>query len=162
MNRQEEKEKLSDYVHEHKEFSAMTNESARLLNEVCSLHLNNMDEKNEENKEKDANKENKEQGVFDMCKAFDDMKELGSAEGRIEGRAEGRIEGRAEGRIEGRAEGRISLICRKLMKGKDLQTIADELEEEPGQIEGICRIAKMYAPDYDENKILEQVLRVNA
>lgn len=137
-----DREKLSDYVHEHKEFSAMTNESARLLNEVCSLHLKNINEKNEEDEEKDANKENKEQGVYNMCKAFDDMKEIG--------------------RIEGRAEGRISLICRKLMKGKDLRTIADELEEEPEQIEEICRIAEMYAPDYDENKILEQLLGVNA
>ena len=142
-----DREKLSDYVHEHKEFSAISNESARLLNEVCSLRLKNINEKNEEDEEKDANKE---QGVFDMCKAFDDMKELG------------RTEGRTEGRIEGELSKVISQICRKLMKGKDLQTIADELEEEPGQIEGICRIAKKYAPDYDETKILEQVLRVNA
>ena len=51
----------------------------------------------------------------------------------------------------------ISQICRKLIKGKDIETIADELEEEPQQIEEICRIAEQYAPDYDENKILEQL-----
>ena len=55
----------------------------------------------------------------------------------------------------------ISQICRKLIKGKDIETIADELEEEPQQIEEICRIAEQYAPDYDENKILEQLQKSN-
>ena len=37
-----------------------------------------------------------EKGEFDMCKAFEDMKE----EGRTEGKIEGKIEGRAEEIVE--------------------------------------------------------------
>ena len=43
------------------------------------------------------------------------------------------------------------------MKGKDARTIADELEEAPSQVEKICEIARRFAPDYDENKIFEQM-----
>ena len=58
-------------------------------------------------------------------------------------------------RTEGELFKVISQICRKLIKGKNIETIADELEEEPEQIEEICRIARQYAPDYDEEKIFE-------
>lgn len=61
------------------------------------------------------------------------------------------------GREEGRLTLLISLICRKLEKGKDTQTIANELEEDTELIEKICKIAKTYAPEYDEKKILEQI-----
>ena len=84
-----------------------------------------------------------------MCKAIEDMKNTA--------RTEGRAEGRTEGRTEGELFKVISQICRKLIKGKDVETIADELEEEPEQIEEICRIARQYAPDYDEEKIFEQL-----
>lgn len=60
------------------------------------------------------------------------------------------------GREEGRLAILISLICRKLAKGKDVQTIADELEEDTDLIEKICKTADAYAPEYDEKKILEQ------
>ena len=76
-----------------------------------------------------------------MCKAIEDMKD----------------DAREEGRSEGEIIKVISQICLKLVKGKDIETIADELEEEPAQIEEICRIAKMYAPDYDVDKIYEQL-----
>lgn len=46
-----------------------------------------------------------------------------------EGRQEGIIEGRQEGIIEGRSEERLELVRKKLMKGKPLAVIADELEE---------------------------------
>lgn len=128
-----EQEKLDAYIHQHKEFSAMANESVRLLNEVCSLRLKHISENINENE--------KEKGKTDLCKAIEDMKNTA----------------RTEGRTEGELFKVISQICRKLIKGKDVETIADELEEEPQQIEEICRIAEQYAPDYDENKILEQL-----
>lgn len=65
--------------------------------------------------------------------------------------------GREEGREEGRLTMLISLICRKLSKGKDFQTIADELDEEAELIEEICKIAETQAPEYNEKKILEQL-----
>ncbi len=109
----------------------MANESVRLLNEVCSLHLDLLSDN--------------EKGGTDLCKAIEEMK------------YDAREEGREEGRSQGEILKLISQICRKLVKGKDIETIADELEEEPEQIEEICRIAKIYAPDYDEDKIYEQL-----
>ena len=65
------------------------------------------------------------------------------------------------GREEGRLATLISLTCRKLVKGKDVQTIADELEEDVDLIVQICNIAEAYAPDYDEKQILEQMKTIN-
>ena len=63
------------------------------------------------------------------------------AEGLAEGRAEGHAEGHAEGRAEGRAEGEtfrfIQLIKKKIQKSKSLIQIADELEEEPTDIQSL-------------------------
>ena len=60
---------------------------------------------------------------------------------RAEGLAEGRAEGHAEGRAEGRAEGEtfrfIQLIKKKIQKSKSLIQIADELEEEPTDIQSL-------------------------
>lgn len=66
-------------------------------------------------------------------------------------------EGYEAGLTDGRTAKLISQICRKLAKGKDVQTIADELEEDVDLIEKICKVAEPFAPDYDEGKILEQV-----
>ncbi len=70
----------------------------------------------------------------------------------------GREEGLKEGLEKGCTLKLISQICRKLTKGKDVQTIADELEEDTDVIEKICKIAEGFAPDYDENKILDKFL----
>lgn len=60
---------------------------------------------------------------------------------RAEGLAEGRAKGHAEGRAEGRAEGEtfrfIQLIKKKIQKSKSLIQIADELEEEPTDIQSL-------------------------
>ena len=60
-------------------------------------------------------------------------REAGLAEGREAGLAEGREVGLAEGRAEGRAEGEeaklLSLISKKIAKGKSVAQIADECEE---------------------------------
>ncbi len=53
----------------------------------------------------------------------------------------------------------VSQICRKLRKGKNAATIADELEENLEDVERICEIAERYAPDYDEAKILESIAK---
>ena len=58
-----------------------------------------------------------EGGLRQMCNYSDLIEERGIEKGRL------------EGRMEGRLEGRISLIQKKLAKGKSLEQIADELEE---------------------------------
>lgn len=56
---------------------------------------------------------------------------------RAEGLAEGRAEGHAEGRAEGETFRFIQLIKKKIQKSKSLIQIADELEEEPTNIQSL-------------------------
>ena len=51
----------------------------------------------------------------------------------------------------------ISLVIKKILKGKDIPTIADELEDEESHIAKICSVAEKYAPDYDIDKILKEL-----
>ena len=75
------------------------------------------------------------------------------------GLAEGLATGRSQGLAEGRIVEKIELVCKKLSKGKSLQTIADELEENLSVIEKICRAAEPFAPDYDVESIYEAMQR---
>ena len=59
-----------------------------------------------------------------------------------------------QGRAEGRNQYLTECICKKLRKGKDINLIAEELEEEISVVEKICEVAKNYAPDYDVESIL--------
>ena len=63
------------------------------------------------------------------------------------------------GREEGIREGiRVSLVCKKLRKGKTVNVIANELEEDEATIKEICDIAKKYAPDYDADSICKEYI----
>ena len=70
-------------------------------------------------------------------------------EGREEGKAEGLTVGIMKGRAEGEKVQLIKQICKKLKKGKTLDMIAEELEEDLTVIEKICTEAQKYAPDFD-------------
>ena len=50
----------------------------------------------------------------------------------------------------------IHLFCKKLKKGKSLEVIADELEEDLEFVEKIYLTAKKYAPEYDCEKIYRE------
>lgn len=65
---------------------------------------------------------------------------------------------RREGKAEGRIERDIELICRKLVKGKNPETIAEELEDSLDTVQRICDIAQKYAPNYDVESILEEYM----
>ena len=73
-----------------------------------------------------------------------------------------REEGFAEGRVEGRAEGEtsrlVSLICKKLKKGMSVAQIADAVEEDEARVQTITDVAQKYAPDYDVEKIVQELL----
>ena len=58
---------------------------------------------------------------------------------RMEGREEGIAIGRENGLREGRQEMLMSLIRKKLAKGKTPEEIAEELEESPETIESLIR-----------------------
>ncbi len=66
-----------------------------------------------------------------------------------------------EGREEGREAQLISQVCRKLRKGKNVEQIADELEEDEVRIKAICDTAEAFFPDYDEEKVIAAI-RQNA
>ena len=51
----------------------------------------------------------------------------------------------------------VSLICKKLSKGKSVNQIADDLEEDVAKIKEIYDVAKDFAPEYDVKKILEKL-----
>lgn len=59
----------------------------------------------------------------------------------------------------------VEQICKKLRRGKDVEQIADELEEDIVRVKLICEMAKEYYPDYDFDKVYkavkEELLSVN-
>ena len=75
------------------------------------------------------------------------------------GREEGREEGRSEGRSEGENRKLISLVCRKLIKHRNAEQIAEALEEDPVLIAKIVAAAEQCAPDYDEDRVYEVLMK---
>ena len=73
-------------------------------------------------------------------------------------REEGQMDGRNEGRSEGEALKLITQIQKKCQKGKSLEETAEDLEEKPGEIEGIYHIISEN-PDIDTEELLRLVLK---
>lgn len=73
-------------------------------------------------------------------------------------REEGQMVGRNEGRSEGEALKLITQIQKKCQKGKSLEETAEDLEEKPGEIEGIYHIVSEN-PDIDTEELLRLVLK---
>ena len=53
----------------------------------------------------------------------------------------------------------VSLVIKKMKKGKSVEEIADMLEETPEKIQNIYELARDMAPDYDVEKICGQLSR---
>ena len=98
-----DKQKLRQYVEDNQEFFKSVDEDTRL---AISSFMNS-------NRIMSEMKNQNEGGQVDMCKALEDWA----------------AEERAEGRLEGREENLVNQIRKKLAKGKDIATIADEIEE---------------------------------
>ena len=110
-----DKVKLHSYIDEHREyFSHLNKETMAAL----GILLNAKDKFNEIIR-------NSVEEEIDMCKAIDDIYKDGVNEGISEG-----ID------IE-RSQGTIRLVIKKVQKGKDIVTIADELETEVENIKDI-------------------------
>lgn len=73
-------------------------------------------------------------------------------------------DGVEEGRVEGRAEGAVhyltASVVKKVQKDKNLEQIAEELEESVEDIQPIYDIVKKYAPEYDVDAITAEVLEI--
>ena len=86
-------------------------------------------------------------------------REEGWAEGHEEGLAAGREEGLAAGREEGEFALLVQQVCRKLVKGLSPEKIAEHLETDISQVSKICEVASSYAPDYDTERIMHDLLK---
>ena len=65
-------------------------------------------------------------------------------------------EGYEDGFNDGKLANLVTLVCRKLRKGKAPEIIADELEEDSDMIQTMCNVACRYAPDYDIQQIVKE------
>lgn len=65
-------------------------------------------------------------------------------------------EGYEDGFNDGKLTNLVTLVCRKLRKGKSPEIIADELEEDLDTIKPLCDVAYRYAPDYDIQQIVKE------
>ena len=73
-----------------------------------------------------------------------------------------RQDGHAAGYEEARNEGilrEVIAVCKKLAKGKSIEQIADELEQERERISEICHVAEKYAPTYDQDAICQELIK---
>lgn len=61
-----------------------------------------------------------------------------------------------EGEKKGVDKHLIGLICKKLVKGKTSDVIADEVEENIDVVNAIVDIAKDFIPDYNVDKIYDE------
>ena len=69
-------------------------------------------------------------------------------------------EAEARGEVKGRTEGLVQLVLKKLRKSCTVAEIAEALEESEEKIGRIVEIAQKSAPEYDERKILDEVLNL--
>jgi predicted transposase/invertase (TIGR01784 family) len=72
--------------------------------------------------------------------------------------ADVRREGKEIGIEIGKEAKLIAQVCCKLRKGKSVEIIADELEEDVSVVSTICDVAKTFSPNYDEEKILDRYM----
>ena len=76
---------------------------------------------------------------------------------REEGWLDGHGKGRKEGRKEGHQEELISQIIPKVQKGKDINTIASEVEKDVDNIKPLYDAVVAAVPDYDIEKIMMRI-----
>ena len=57
--------------------------------------------------------------------------------------------------MEGLTQGQIELVCKKLRKGKSIEIIADELEEEVDAIRPIYELARSFEPEYNSEEVVD-------
>ena len=77
-----------------------------------------------------------------------------------EGREDGLAEGCAKGTSIGSDLKLVEQTCRKLRKGKSVEEIAEDLDEDISVIQKICKAADAFAPEYaDQEAIYAKAFR---
>lgn len=74
-------------------------------------------------------------------------------------RKEGEKEGRREGEAVGDLRRLAAMVCKKMKKNQSMERIAEDLVEEIETIEPIYNAAKKFAPEYDTEAVLGEMLR---
>jgi hypothetical protein len=74
-------------------------------------------------------------------------------------REESEAIGEARGKKKGHIETLTRQVIRKLDRGLNVDEIIEALEENSDEIREICEVAGKYAPDYDVDKICEELLQ---
>lgn len=62
-----------------------------------------------------------------------------------------------DARREGKEKLLIEQVCKKLIKGKTIEVIADEIEEDFDIVNNIVRVANGFMPEYDVDKIYDEL-----
>lgn len=75
----------------------------------------------------------------------------------VQAHEQGLEEGLQKGRREGAEIQLISMVCKKLQKGKTVEEIAADLDEDVSRIEAICEVAENTAPDYNAEDIYHTI-----
>ena len=96
--------------------------------------------------------------VTQLDYTFERQITLERADARAEGRAEGHAEGYQTGCTVGRELLLIQMITAKMRKKMPVQQIADELELDTGYVQELYEKLLPYAPDYDMDKITQNML----
>lgn len=81
--------------------------------------------------------------------------ERGEKAGMEAGMEAGMQAGMQAGMKNGLEKSALTLICKKLQKGKSLDMIADEMETGKENIMAVFQFAKKFAPEYDPEIVLE-------
>ena len=63
-----------------------------------------------------------------------------------------------DGLEEGQQKLLFTQICKKLRKGKSIEQIAEDLEDDVAKIRNICEAAEAFAPEYDEEQVFNKVI----
>ena len=104
-----DKDSMNSLFQDDRKFSAMCNESVEAINTFVGTNIS----------------VNQKEGVTNVCKAWEEL------------RNEDRAEGRAEGREEGRIEERRSLIRRMLSRNKTAEEIVDLCGYDIAEVEAV-------------------------
>ena len=93
------------------------------------------------------------QAEYDYELDIEVQREEAYEDGLRAGEQIGRENGLSEGMQKGMQEKEIALIVKKVRRGKNLQTIADELEDPVDEVRKIYEAVMKAAPDYDMDTI---------
>lgn len=128
-----DREQMTRIIAENKEaYSNLDSDTRELLEVVAKVKI----PKKYEITGEGVKNMTKEDQKFDYCKAWVDQ----------------RLFGVEEGKIEWKREFLVQLVCKKLLKSKPVEMIADELEEEIAVIEKIIA-AQQRVGSYDTEQI---------